>query len=262
MNLRFRLASLPRRAAQLGLLAGGALLASSCRHESVAPEPVSTSTYFPVVVGTYRTYAVADSNWTGGVATVRTYQLRERVAEQFADAAGQPAYRVVRSKRLTATAAWVDDSVLVVQPLARAVLLTRANVRTVELIYPPRAGKGWNATAFTTSTLSPDTITNVTRQYGPAVGAPFTTSAGAGQAAKTYDATVAVLDIPGVQDNDGVYRRSGTTQVFASGVGLVLRRRYSYYTYYLGAGNQQIITPSVVQSGAARRETLLETGTL
>lgn len=251
MNLRFRLASL--------LLAGGALL-GSCRHESVAPQPASN--YFPVVVGTYRTYAVADSSWTGAVATVRTYQLRERVAEQFTDAAGQPAYRVVRSKRLTAAAAWVDDSVLIVQPLARAVLLTRANVRTVELLYPPRAGKGWNATAFTTSTLSPDTISNVTRQYGPAVGTAYTTPAIAGQGAKTYDATVSVLDIPTVQDNDGVYRRSGTTQVFASGVGLVLRRRYSYYTYYLGVGNQQIITLGVIQSGASRRETLLETGTL
>ncbi|MGI4759949.1 MAG: hypothetical protein ACRYF0_04545, partial [Janthinobacterium lividum] len=92
MNLRFRLLSRLLNARWGALLALPALLAG-CRHESVVPTPVVD--YFPVVVGTYRTYAVTDSVWANARVTVSGYQLRERVAEQFTDAAGQPAYRLV-----------------------------------------------------------------------------------------------------------------------------------------------------------------------
>jgi len=257
MNLRFRPFEVIKSCRRFAALSGVGLLLAGCRGESVVPVPVTD--YFPVVVGTYRTYAVADSSWKNRVVTVTNYQFRERVTEQFADAAGQPAYRLVRSKRADASAAWVDDSVLVVQVLPRAVLQTASNVRTVELIYPPRADKGWNKNAFT---ASPDTITSLTRFYTAAVGAPYTTPAVGGQAAKTYPATVGAYDIASAQDNDGRLRRSGYLQVYAQGVGRILRRRYSYYTNTTNPDGSQTPTPDIIQMGASRRETLIETGTL
>ena len=255
MNLRFRTfgraeaAGVSLGLAALGLLAG-------CRHDGeIVP---AYPDYFPVVVGTYRTYAVADSSWKNRVVTVANYQLRERVTEQFADAAGQPAYRLVRSRRPTASAAWVDDSVLVAQPLPRALVLTANNQRTVELIYPPAAGKGWNKNAFN---ASPDTITNLSRYYTKEVGAAYTTPPAGPQAAKTYPATVATYDIFSANDNDGQLRRSGYQQVYAQGVGRVLRRRYSYYTNITNPDGSQTPTPGIIQTGASRRETLVETGT-
>ena len=181
------------------------------------------------------------------------------MSEQFADAAGQPAYRLVRSRRASAAAAWVDDSVLVVQVLPRAVLQTAANQRTVELIYPPRAGKGWNKNAFT---ASPDTITSISRTYASAGGLPYTTAPAGGQAAKTYPATVTTLDILSAADNDGRLRQGGYQQVYAEGVGRILRRRYSYYTNITNPDGSQTITPGIIQMGASRRETLIETGTI
>ncbi|MVN75715.1 hypothetical protein GO988_05190 [Hymenobacter sp. HMF4947] len=263
MNLRFCLpfaSKLPLSWAwALGV--GPALLLSGCRHEVVVAPAYDD--YFPVVLNTYRTYAVSDSSWLNGKVTVSQYQFRERVSEQFTDAAGQPAYRLVRSKRLTPAEAWRDDSVLVVQVLPRAVLLTRNNVRTVELIYPARAGQGWNGNAFSVSTFQPDTIINLTRYYGPAVGGAYTTLAAGGQPAKTYPVTVATRNTqPGGINDVNAYSQRGTQQVYASGVGLVWRRRFSYYTFTTSANGFQTITRGIVQNGASRSETLLETGTL
>ncbi|AMR26351.1 hypothetical protein A0257_04030 [Hymenobacter psoromatis] len=235
----------------------GLLFLAGCRHDSVVPVPLTD--YFPVVVGTYRTYAVADSSWTNRVVTVNNYQFRERVTEQYADAAGQPAYRLVRSKRADASAAWVDDSVLVVQVLPQAVLQTASNLRTVELIYPPRANKGWNKNAFN---ASPDTIISLSRFYTAAVGVPYTTAATGSQAAKTYPVTVGAYDLFSAQDNDGRLRSSGYLQVYAQGIGRILRRRYSYYTNITNPDGSQTQTLGIIQMGASRRETLIETGTI
>ncbi len=240
-----------------GVLLAAGLLAG-CRHDVLIMPAYDD--YFPVVVGSYRTYAVADSTWASGRATVDNYQFRERVTEQFTDAAGKTAYRLVRSKRATAATPWADDSAFVVQPLPQAVLLTRNNVRTVELIYPARASKGWNYKAFT---ASPDTLTSLTRYYGPSVATPYTTPAVPGAPAKTYDNTVSTkttLD-GGAEDVNLLYQR-GLRQVYASGVGLVLRRRFSYNTFLTNPDGSQTLTPGVVQSGQARRETLIESGML
>ena len=255
MNLRFRLLF------GLGKVRWGALLAlpallAGCRHESVVPNPVVD--YFPVVVGSYRTYAVTDSVWANARVSVVSSQLRERVAEQFTDAAGQPAYRLVRSRRASASAGWTDDSVLIVQPSARAVLLTQNNVRTVELIYPAQAGKGWNDSIFT---ASPDVPTSQKRFYGPGVGVPYTLPALASQPAKTYPNTVATYKVFSAQDNDGLRRRSGYQQVYAEGVGLLVRRRYGYSLYTTNSDGTETLTPNV-QRGVAHREVLFETGTI
>jgi hypothetical protein len=258
----FRLISANVPRAALALLSAAALLAG-CRHESVVPEPVTD--YFPVVVGTYRTYAVADSTWASAQVTVSHYQLRERVTEQFTDAAGQPAYRLVRSRRLTSADGWRDDSALVVQVLPRAVVLTRNNLRTLELVYPVQANKSWNRTAFTVNTGSSsyrDSITNLTRAYGPAVGTPYTTPATPGAAAKTYPTTVLTKDIlpVGVEDINDRDKR-GVRQVYAQGVGLVLRRRFSLQTFTTASNGLETYTKDV-QNGVARYEVLIDSGTI
>lgn len=245
-------------------IAGLGSLLGSCRHDTeVAPDYRS---YFPLEVGSFRSYAVQDSTWTAGKVSVNQFQVREVVTEQFTDAAGQPAYRLTRARRADASQAWTDDSVLVVQPLARALLLTRSNVRTVELIYPPVPGKGWNQYAFTVNGQAqtyqfPDTVTNITRRYGSApVGASYTVPAAGAAPAVSYPATVMVRDSLPLGLNDGILRRSGYQQVFAQGVGPVLRRRFYYQTFTRTSNGMENPTPGVVQDGSSRRETLLATG--
>ncbi|RYY09731.1 MAG: hypothetical protein EOO36_21755 [Cytophagaceae bacterium] len=250
MMLRFPSFPKAKACAALSLLAGAALL-GSCRHETVTPTPAVD--YYPLTVGTYRTYAVSDSTWSKGVATASSYQFREAVTEQFSDAAGQPAYRVVRARRANASAAWADDSVLVVQPLAQAVTLTRNNVRTIELIYPLVARKTWRKYSFTT------TRDDSMRAFDPTVGQPFATP---GAAPKTYDQAVTVRDAWPASSNDGLYKRRGTLQVFAQGAGPVARRRYYYETFIAQNNGAQTLTPGVIQVGSSRLEVLVESGKL
>ena len=239
-----------RKATALALLTGASLL-QGCRSETVTPNPAVD--YYPLVVGGYRTYAVVDTTWTRGMATASSYQFREAVTEQFRDATGQLAYRVVRARRATSAAAWVNDSVLVVQPLAQSVLLTRNNVRSIELIYPLTANKKWHKYAFTT--LRDDSI----RAFGPTVGQSFTTP---DTAPKTYDATATVRDRWPESSNDGLYKRRGTLQVFAQGVGPVARRRY-YYELFISQNNgAQTLTPGVIQIGSSHLEVLVDNGKL
>ena len=258
--MKQRFLSVLLTAAGLGLLLG------SCRHETEAAPDYRG--YFPLEVGTYRSYVVQDSTWVSGKVSVSQYQVREAVTEQFTDAAGQPAYRLTHARRTDASQAWADDSVLVVQPLARALLLTRSNVRTVELIYPPVPGKGWNQFAFTVNGQAqtyqfPDTITNIQRRYGSGpVGASYSAPAAGSAPATTYATTVGVADIPPINLNDGIYRRSGYQQVFALGVGPVLRRRYYYQTFTRASNNAETPTPGIIQDGSSHRETLLATGKL
>jgi hypothetical protein len=250
MMLRFRYSVVTKTLGAATILAAGALL-EGCRHESVVPTPVVD--YYPLEVGTYRTYAVSDTVWNKGVATPTNYQLREAITEQFTDAAGKPAYRLVRARRATSTEAWADDSVLVVQPQAQAISLTRDNVRTIELIYPLRAGKTWKKYAFTTNRA--DSV----RTFDASVEQPFTTP---GAAPKTYATTAIARDQLPVEANDGLLRRGGYLQVFAQGVGPVLRRRYAYETFYTTSNGASVITPTVVQVGRSRLEVLLESGKL
>jgi hypothetical protein len=258
MNLRFpSLSNL--KSARWRPLVALPLLLTGCRHESVVPNPIVD--YFPVVVGSYRTYAVTDSVWANAQATATSYQFRERVSEQFTDATGKPAYRIVRSRRASASAGWADDSVFVVQPTIQAVVLTQNNARTVELVYPARAGKGWNAKAFS---ASPDTIISLTRFYGASVAGPYTTPATGGQAAKTYDNTVSTkMTLDGGGEDINLYSQRGLRQVYASGVGRILRRRFSLNTFTTKPGTlEQVPSNGVIQSGIARYEILIDTGTI
>jgi hypothetical protein len=250
MMLRFRYSLPSKPLAAAALLAAGALLAG-CRHESVIPAPVVD--YYPLEVGTYRTYAVSDTVWSKGVATPANYQLREAVTEQFADAAGKTAYRVLRARRVSSTDAWADDSVLVVQPQAQAIVLTRDNVRTIELIYPLRAGKTWKKYAFTTA--RPDSV----RELDARVEQPFTTP---GATPKTYALTAIARDQQPIEANDGRLRQGGYLQVFAQGVGPVLRRRYAYQTFYTVNSGASVITPNIIQVGRSRLEVLIDSGRL
>jgi hypothetical protein len=250
MMLRFRYSTTSKAIAALATLVGASLL-NGCRNETVTPNPADD--YYPLTVGTYRAYAVSDTTWSKGVATATNYQLREGITQQYTDAAGQPAYRILRARRANSMAAWADDSVFVVQPLSQSVTLTRDNVRAIELIYPIVAGKTWRKYSFTT------TRGDSVRAFDPAVGQAFTTP---GAAPKTYDRTAIVRDVQPVALNDGLYRQAGYLQVFAQGTGPVLRRCYSYQTFIAQNNGSQTLTPGVRQVGFSRLEVLIDSGKL
>ena len=257
---------LARRAALLALTAALAAGAAGCK-ESVEVLPEAGQTYYPVAVGNFWIYAVTDSTWSMATPsnpvsrpTATSYQFRETVTETFTDAAGQPAYRLVRAKRASSAASWMNDSVFVLSATAQSVVLNRNNSRTLELIFPVREGRSWNFNAYNNN--SNDTVTAETRRYS-AVDQPYTTGGGnSGLTAITYPTTVTTTNA-GSATESSLLRLVGYQQVFAKGVGPVLRRRVNFaFLNYVNPSPpyNQIFPPGAYTSASTRRETLVEYG--
>jgi hypothetical protein len=254
----------PRRALTIMALALTAGM-TGCKNDSEAiPDPGTG--YYPIAVGNSWTYAVADSTWTEAQAsgttlarpsalTVSNYQFKETITEVFTDASGQQAYRLVRSKMGPTTTTFRDDSVFVLTANANFVALNRNNAKTAELIFPVRQGRSWNLNAFNNN--SNDTITAETRQYSQ-VGQPFTTGGGtSGLPAKPYETTVTVNNTGTATENSAL-KRVGYQQVFAKGVGPVLRRRFFYANFYINTATQAVYYPGNYFAATSRRETLID----
>ncbi|GAB3651044.1 hypothetical protein GCM10027594_26220 [Hymenobacter agri] len=245
----------------------GVLLATAlagCKNTTEAVPDLGRS-YYPLAVGNTWTYAVRDSVWS--VATMSnptstptgtSFQFRETITDVFSDAAGQASYRLVRARRATAADAWVDDSVFTISTPGSALVLNRGNARTVELVFPPRAGRSWNLNAFNNNYN--DTITAETRQYG-AVGQSFATGGGStGLPAATYANTITTTNT-GMAAESSLLRQVSYQQVYAQGVGPVFRRRDNKasftYTSPLPPYNQ-IFPKNAYTSAFTRRETLID----
>ncbi|MDB5270044.1 MAG: hypothetical protein JWP58_3084 [Hymenobacter sp.] len=257
--------NLPATTRRIGLaLTAGALAIgfAGCKENTVEILPDAGLGYYPVAVGNYWIYAVADTTWstassqgsqvTPSVPTVSAFQFRETIASSFTDAAGKTAYRLVRSKRLTSADAWVDDSIFTLSPSAQSVILNRNNLRTLELIFPVREGRLWNFNAY--SNNSEDTVTAETRRYRH-VGEPFSTTVSG--TTKAYPATVTTTNEGTAQEDDAYYVKT-YQQVFAKGVGPVLRRRRRFSNFYMNVGSTVVFVPKSYTFGYSRRETLIE----
>jgi len=249
-----------RRVGQFVAVALG-LAAAGCR-DKTEPAPEQGVDYYPVAVNNFWTYVVADSAYSQATNSqptstlqVSNYQFRETIVSAFADAAGQPAYRLVRAKRIPPATTWVDDSVFVLTPTPQSVALTRNNLKTLELIFPVREGRLWNFNAYNNNTA--DTITAETRRYSR-VGQPFTTRAGAVQ---TYPLTLATSN-EGLAKSDDSYYVKTYEQVYAKGVGPVMRRRRRYARFYTTDPRTGSVTfvPNAYIYGFSRTETLVDYG--
>ncbi|UOQ95985.1 hypothetical protein MUN81_12000 [Hymenobacter sp. 5317J-9] len=240
---------------------------AGCKNEvDVAPQ--TDTAYYPVAVGNSWTYAVADTTWSEArfvnpvvvpsVATVSAFKLRETITETFTDAAGRKAYRLVRAKMVPPSTAWVDDSVFVLTANEQFVALSRNNVRTVELVFPVKEEGTWNLNAFNNS--AQDTVTNQTRQYLRA-GQPYSTGGGTtGLPSKAYSTTVTTNNT-GTAAENSLIKRSGYQQVFAKGVGPVLRRRFSMNFFNYPDPNNtsvQIYVAGSYFAAKTRHETLID----
>ncbi|MDO7851783.1 hypothetical protein [Hymenobacter convexus] len=239
---------------------------AGCKNDTEAI-PDTGAGYYPIAVGNYWTYAVADSTWsqalasgnslaTPSVLTVSNYQFKETITDVFTDASGQPAYRLVRSKMGPNTTSFRDDSVFVLTANANFVALNRNNAKTAELIFPVRQGRSWNLNAFNNIDT---TFLAETRQYSR-VGLPFTTGGGtSGLPVKAYEPTVTVNNTGTAAENSALKRR-GYQQVFAKGVGPVLRRRFFFANFYINNTVTQRVDyyDSNYFLATSRRETLID----
>ncbi len=228
--------------------------------DKTEPAPETGIDYYPVAVGNYWTYAVADTTWSlasmgiTSVARPSAYRFKETVTEVFTDAAGQKAYRLVRAKQVPPATTWTTDSVFVLSASAQSVIMNRNNTRTVELIFPVKDGRSWNFNAFNNNFN--DTITAETRQYSR-TGQPFTTGSTPTTPAKAYPTTLTTMNTGAATENS-LLKRISYQQVFAKNVGPVFRRRVYLAFYNYPVGGNQVYPVNSYFSAFSRRETLID----
>ena len=226
----------------------GAAALTSCQDDSEV-QPFVGPEYYPLAVGTYRIYDVTDTAWANNKATASRFQFREQVdTELTPDAAGESVYRVIRSRRPTATDAWRVDSVFTIAVGERAVTEQFNNRRIVALVFPVEDGKAWNINAFN----SADSIRASNRMYSK-VGQPFSVQ----RNGKTYsyDNSITTTNNLSVDVNACYTTIKRTT--FAQGVGPVYRVSRAF-THDPGGGKP--CDNTAIYLGQSRSEVLIESG--
>lgn len=235
----------------LGLAATGALLLAGCG-DNAEVMPQTLPDYYPLSVGSYRIYDVADTVWRDNVPTASRFQFREQVlGAPEPDAAGQPVYQVVRSRRSSAADAWRVDSVLSVTVAPLNVTEQFNNRRTVALVFPAVEGKSWSYNAFNNQ----DSVSAVTRFYQQ-IDQPFSISRN-GQTYE-YANTITTLNDLKTGDNNNATRLIVQRTTFALGVGPVYRVSRSFKNDCSGA--QGCRFPFVRNVGQSRNQVLIESG--
>jgi len=245
---------------RFGKLAGGGLLLATallaCNKEQEFVPPIdSGKDYYPLVINTQRTYAVVDTAWSAGRATVTSFQLRESLVDTFRNASGEKSYRVVRSRRNLPTDAWVNDSVYTLTSTNETVTLLRDNRRTAELIFPVRDNQGWNQFIYDGS--RPDSSIDINRRYHR-VGQPLTL-APRGLPTKSYPKTLITLN-EGSAADENLYYLTQKQQVYAKEIGPVMRRS-RIYNFFTDDPNYTP-SPDYIFRGNSRYELLIEYGPL
>ncbi len=105
--------------------------------------------FFPLETGRQAVYDVQRIVYRlGSRPDTQRYQLRETVAEGFADLSGEAAFKIHRFVRANARANWRLDSVWTAKRTAYTALRTENNVGFVKLSFPPREKLTWNGNAY------------------------------------------------------------------------------------------------------------------
>jgi len=121
-----------------------------CQNEEISIDESSLGLdYFPVEVGSYRTYHVEaiNYNFSQSPDTIN-YQLKEVFEEEFQDLEGGMSYKLHRYKRMDPNDNWKTDSVWVVRKDLYTVTQIENNVPIIKFSFPVAEEKTWNANAL------------------------------------------------------------------------------------------------------------------
>lgn len=177
-----------------------------CKETVEINDQTTGKTYYPIAVGDYRIYNVTAIRYLADtISDSAVFQLRERVDTLYSNLAGEPTYKIIRSRRLTENDTWQDDSVLTVTVSNNQVRQHGNNLDLVKMVFPVKENKTWDPNAF--NTLEPGSA------FYQQVNQPFTANG------KTYDHTTTVS----VNDFVSVINKDVRKEVYAENIGLVYR---------------------------------------
>ena len=209
----------------------------ACTETEEINDSVTGKAFYPLSIGDYRIYNVTHVRFDQDTVTdSATFQLRERVDTLYNNLAGEPTYKIIRSKRNKPTDQWRDDSVITVTISNTQVRRTADNVSLVKMVFPVTENKTWNPNVFNTMEPGNARYVNVNQAY---------TLNGKG-----YTNTATVL----VNDFVSVINKDVRTEVYAENVGMI----YKNYEVLQYCNDNQIcdVGEDYILFGYHRTETL------
>lgn len=166
--------------------------------------------YLPMEVGATYIYKVDSISWddfhTPVKVDTKRYQVKKVVEETMVHALYDKAYRVERFVKMHDTLPWRIHKTYVVAPLKTRVLRLWGNQETIQLVFPVRLGKSWDANAYNSGEP-------VEYRY-ESVGEPKIVSD------KTYDSTLEVLQ----EEFQSLITDNLRYEVYAKHTGLIYRK--------------------------------------
>ncbi len=135
-----------------------AVIATSCKKQSVTLDPVPLTTYFPLEIGHEITYSLDSTVFYtnfGQQATINHYEVRDRVDAQVTDNLGRNSYRILRDIRKDSTRPWIPDNTFIAIPTGNSIEYVENNLRFLKLQEPVRQDFSWEGNSFI------DTYTNL-----------------------------------------------------------------------------------------------------
>jgi hypothetical protein len=201
--------------------------------------------YYPLEIGNYRIYNVMYKKYEDDKAKDSTnFQIRERIDTIYTNLAGEPTYKIIRSRRATADDFWADDSVITVTLTKNQLVRKEGNLSLVKLIFPVSENKTWspNVYNYIDSTQSPKPH----RARYTNVGQSYTLNG------TNYPKTVRVS----VNDEETFINIDKREEVYADGIGLIYKNYnvINYCTQQPCNGNLEDF--DYKESGFMRIETL------
>lgn len=164
--------------------------------------------YFPLETGRFIIYTVDEVLYTLNALPVRrTYQLKETIGTVYADVTGQPAYKLLRYRRVTEKQPWQLDSVWSARLVNSDAIRTENGADFVKLVFPIRDQLAWDGNQLNSLGNDRYDLRN-SRQ-------PFRVSD------KEYSETVTIL----AQNDSTLVSQDRRLDVYARKIGLIYKER-------------------------------------
>ena len=178
----------------------------ACTETEEINDTVTGKTFYPLSIGDYRIYNVTDVRYQSDtVLSSDTFQLRERVDTVFTNLAGEPTYKIIRSKRNKSADQWRDDSVITVTVSSSQVRRHADNLSQVKMVFPVSENKTWNPNVYNTQEPGNARYVNVNQPY--AVNN------------QNFNKTATVV----VNDFISIINKDVRTEVYAENVGMIYK---------------------------------------
>lgn len=122
-----------------------------CKKQIDTYSPVSSSTYYPTIVGKYIQYRLDSVVFTNfdRDREVRSYQVKDSVDAAITDNLGRPSFRIRRLIRdVDGLTPWQDNATFMVTVLPNSVEYVADNLRFVKLVTPVKDDYYWEGNNY------------------------------------------------------------------------------------------------------------------